>query len=133
LEHQQGVLDAFVRRLPPRSRDDFSEYLDRYRLPNNARFSDLALLAYTGGKLPSDGFEFCADLDQARPPFELVIEIAGFRYQDSRKHQISKLMQKCAWFQSQKTPLMQTQSQFCTVAIVSGMFPGDWLRRFEAG
>jgi len=56
----RGCWDAFVRRLPPRSRDDFSEYLDRYRLPNNARFSDLALLAYTGGKLPSDGFEFCA-------------------------------------------------------------------------
>lgn len=83
IEHEQGVLDAFVRRLPPRSRDDFSEYLDRHRLPSSPKFSDLALLAYTGGKLPSDGFEFCADLDQARPPFELVIEIAGFRYQGS--------------------------------------------------
>jgi hypothetical protein len=85
VEHTQGILDAFMRRLPPRNREDFNEYLARHRLPDNFKFSDLALLAYTGGKLPSDGFEFCADLDNARPPFELIIEVAGFRHQSEVK------------------------------------------------
>jgi hypothetical protein len=82
-EHTQGVLDAFMRRLPPRSREDFNEYLSRHRLPDNFNFSNMALLAYTGAKLPGDGFEFCADLDDAKPPFELVLEIAGFRHQEN--------------------------------------------------
>lgn len=84
-EHTQGVLEAFMRRLPPRNREDFNEYLARHRLPDDFKFSDLALLAYTGAKLPGDGFEFCPDLNEARPPLELVIEIAGFRHQSSVK------------------------------------------------
>lgn len=80
-EHTQGVLDAFMRRLPPRNREDFNEYLATHRLPDNFLYSNMALLAYTGGKLPGDGFEFCADFDEARPPFELVLEVAGFRHQ----------------------------------------------------
>lgn len=82
-EHTHGVLEAFMRRLPPRKREDFNEYLARHRLPDDFKFSDMALLAYTGAKLPGDGFEFCADLDEATPPFELVIEIAGFRHQSA--------------------------------------------------
>ena len=83
--HSQGVLDAFMRRLPPRNREDFGDYLIQHRLPEGFASTDMALLAYTGGKLPGDRFEFCADLDGARPPFELVIEIAGFRHQDQVK------------------------------------------------
>lgn len=83
--HSQGVLDAFMRRLPPRNREDFGDYLTQHRLPKDFASSDMALLAYTGGKLPGDRFEFCADLDEARPPLELVIEIAGFRHQNQVK------------------------------------------------
>lgn len=79
-DHSQGVLEAFMRRLPPRNREDFNEYLERHRLPENFNYSDLALLAYTGAKLPSDSFEFCADLIDATPPLEMVMEIAGFRH-----------------------------------------------------
>jgi hypothetical protein len=82
-KHTHGVLDAFMRRLPPRNREDFNEYLATHRLPDNVPYSNMALLAYTGGKLPGDGFEFCADLGEARPPFELVLEVAGFRYQQA--------------------------------------------------
>lgn len=83
-EHTHNVLDSFIRRLPPRKRDDFSNYLARHRLPLNQSMSDLALLAYTNAKLPSDGFELYPDLTNARPPFELVFEVAGFRHQSVR-------------------------------------------------
>jgi hypothetical protein len=82
-EHKQGVMEAFMRRLPPRNRDDFSEYLQTHRLPGNFNSSNMALLGYTGAKLPGDGFEFCIDLDNAQPPFELILEVAGFRHQDT--------------------------------------------------
>lgn len=80
-EHSSNVLDSFLRRLPPRKRDDFNEYLERHRLPISVQVSDMALLGYTNAKLPSDGFEIYADLSDARPPFEIVIEVAGFRHQ----------------------------------------------------
>lgn len=79
-EHNIGVLDAFLRRIPPRSRDDFEEYLERSRLPSGFSGSDFALLGYTGAKLPGDGFELCADLAEADSPFEIILEIAGFRH-----------------------------------------------------
>jgi len=81
-EYTTGALDAFMRRVPPRRRDDFIEYLARHRLPETFAGSDLALLAYTGAKLPGDGFEIVPDLAGIAPPMELVMEVAGFRHQD---------------------------------------------------
>lgn len=80
-EHNLNVLNSFLRRLPPRKRDDFADYLERHRLPASPALSDMALLGYTNAKLPSDSFEIYADLVNARPPFEVVIEVAGFRHQ----------------------------------------------------
>ncbi|MBB3255893.1 hypothetical protein F4827_000719 [Paraburkholderia bannensis] len=77
-EHRKGVLEAFVRRLPSRKRRDFAEYLEKYRLPADFQGSDLALLGYTGAKLPGDGFELCPDLTTAALPLETVMEVAGF-------------------------------------------------------
>lgn len=85
IEHTVGVLDSFVRRLPPRKRDDFADYLRQHRIPEREQFSDMALLGYTNAKLPSDGFEIYPDWADARPPFEVVIEVAGFRYQSAVK------------------------------------------------
>jgi hypothetical protein len=76
-----GVLKAFMRRLPPRKREDFFEYLAQFRLPTPFDGSDMALLAYTGAKLPGDGFEIIPDLSDAVPPIEVVMEVAGFRHQ----------------------------------------------------
>lgn len=83
-EHTSNVIDSFIRRLPPRKRDDFADYLQRHRLPVDRSLSDMALLGYTNAKLPSDGFELYSDLTGARPPLELVIEVAGFRHQKAR-------------------------------------------------
>lgn len=79
----QGVIEAFSRRLPPRKREDFIKYLSMHRLPENFKGSDFALLGYTGAKLPSDAFEIITDYSDAQQPLEFVIEVAGFRYQNN--------------------------------------------------
>jgi len=80
--YREGVLEAFLRRLPPRDRADFNTYLEQFRLPGDADISDFALLAYTGAKLPSDGFSLVDPLDARAEACELLIEIAGYRYYD---------------------------------------------------
>jgi hypothetical protein len=77
---QPGAMDVFMRRLPPRKREDFKEYLSQYSLPNNFIGSDFALLGYTGARLASDNFELCPDLAGARAPLDLVIEATGTQY-----------------------------------------------------
>lgn len=77
-EHK-GALSAFKRRLPPRGRSDFSDYLKNFRL-HSCDLSDFALLAYTEAKLPSDGFALVSRLDGGCVPSEYMLEIAGFRH-----------------------------------------------------
>lgn len=84
-EHRQGVLAAFLRRLPPRTRPDFDAYKAQFRLKPDVGLSDFALLAYTGARLPSDGFSVVNTLEDVRAPSELVLEIVGHR------HWVSKL------------------------------------------
>lgn len=76
-----GVVNAFTRRLPPRKRSDFGGYLMSHRLPATFNGSELALLAYTGAKLPSDSFSIIPDLSTVSIPFDYVLEVAGTRYQ----------------------------------------------------
>ncbi len=78
--HSRDVLQAFMRRLPPRSRNDFSQYLAGLRLPVGAHISDFALLGYSEAKLPSDGFSLVDPLDSSRPPSEYLWEVAGYRH-----------------------------------------------------
>ncbi|HWL64251.1 MAG TPA: HIRAN domain-containing protein [Steroidobacteraceae bacterium] len=75
-----GVLDTFMRRLPPSSRGDYAQYLEQFRLRPDQTISNFALLAYTGAKLPSDGFSIVNPLDEATHAGELLIEVAGFRH-----------------------------------------------------
>lgn len=81
--HEHNVLDPFVRRLPPKSRGDFKNYLKSHLLPED--FADtkslFSLLAYTGAKSPGDGFSLVPDLSTARPEvFDFPLEVAGTRY-----------------------------------------------------
>jgi len=78
--HDKGVLEALMRRLPPRSRQDFGDYKRQFRLPSQLELSDLALLARTEAKLPSDGFSVVDPLDAETEWCDLLLEIAGFRY-----------------------------------------------------
>ncbi|MGH8191411.1 MAG: HIRAN domain-containing protein [Rhodanobacteraceae bacterium] len=75
-----GVVETFVRRLPPRSRGDYPQYLEKFRLHPETPISDFALLAYTGAKLPSDGFGILDPLDDVQASCELLLEVAGFRH-----------------------------------------------------
>lgn len=78
--HDNQVVEAFIRRLPPRSRSDFSRFLELRGINSNEKISDFALLGYTGARLPDDGFELVHPFDEVTEPYELIIEIAGFRY-----------------------------------------------------
>ena len=80
-EHNHQVLEAFTRRLPPRSRRDFGRYLELRAIPEDANISDFALLGYSGAKLPNDGFELVHPFDNPPETFEGLIEIAGFRHE----------------------------------------------------
>lgn len=79
-EHHTGALDVFMRRLPPRKREDFKEYLAQYSLPSDFSGSAFSLLGYTGARLASDTFELCPDLSDAKAPLDFVIEASGTQY-----------------------------------------------------
>jgi hypothetical protein len=80
-----GVLGAFLRRVPPRSRTDFPRYLEHFRLRSSDGLGPFALLAVTEAKLPSDGFSLIDPLDPAADCRDVVFEVAGHRhYPDSR-------------------------------------------------
>lgn len=80
-EHRSNVLHAFTSRMTSRKRGDFADYLAAHQLPHDYSGSDFSLLAHTGARLPSDGFEIVADFATVRNPFDLVIEVAGTRHQ----------------------------------------------------
>ncbi|MGI4794903.1 MAG: HIRAN domain-containing protein [Janthinobacterium lividum] len=79
--HREGVMEAFMRRLPPKSRADFQSYKAHFRLANDLELSDLGLLGRTEAKLPSDGFSVVDPLDAPEAQTdELMMEVAGYRY-----------------------------------------------------
>lgn len=79
-EHNSGVLEALMRRLPPRSRPDYNDYRRQFRIGEDATPSDFALLGTTEAKLPSDGFSIVDPLDPDASDCDLMLEVAGFRY-----------------------------------------------------
>lgn len=89
--HHQNVLDVFSRRLPSRSRVDFSQYLSKHRLSLVPNISNFALLGYTGGRLPGDGFSFAIDFLYENFPHQFLMEVAGFRYNAGMHVEISEL------------------------------------------
>ena len=82
-----GVLESFLRRLPPRKRDDFAEFLALHRLPVPFDHSDMALLAYTGSRLPSDGFSLVPIFPENTASCDFLLEIAGFRHADGAQQE----------------------------------------------
>ncbi len=75
-----GVLAAFMRRLPPRSRSDFDKFMEAIRIPPGTDVSDFALLGYAGAKLPGDDFYIIHPFDEAQPPFEFLLQMAGYSH-----------------------------------------------------
>lgn len=79
--HKINVLESFLKRLPPRTRRDFPEYLEMFRLPADAQISDFALLGYTEARLPSDDFAILLPLEDFTTPFEVVTQVSGVRHE----------------------------------------------------
>lgn len=79
-ETRKGVLEALMRRLPPRKREDFAEFLAQHRLPSPFVHSDMALLGYTGARLPSDGFSLVPEFPPDGVPCDVLMEVAGLRH-----------------------------------------------------
>lgn len=86
----ETVLEAMMRRLPPRKREDFADYLALHRLPNPFPFSDFALLGYTEARLPSDGFSIVPIFNPEETPCEYVLEVAGVRHNCVNTEQLAK-------------------------------------------
>ena len=80
------VLDIFTKRLPPRSRGDFSKYMDSIRIKDGTEIDDFTLLGYSGAKLPDDDFTLIHPLDNAITPFEFLMDVSGTRYHDVSKY-----------------------------------------------
>jgi len=78
-EYRLGVMESFMTRLPPRSRDDYGKFLDYWHIDYHSDISDFALLGYTGAVLPRDGFRFLPIFPKVEY-LEFVVEVAGFRY-----------------------------------------------------
>jgi len=74
------VLEAYLRRLPPRARTDFPRYLEHFRIKESASVSAFALLGLTEAKLPSDGFALVDPLNPHATECDLVLEVAGHRH-----------------------------------------------------
>lgn len=92
-----NVKDILSKRVASPGRSDYPEYLRSYRIPPEqaGRLSTMQILAYTRGELTGDGFSFFPDLENMTPPFDLVIEIAGFRHCDGMEiHPIQSLLGK---------------------------------------
>lgn len=79
-ELRDGVRESFMRRLPPPKREDFAKYLEQHRLPFPFPLSDLALLGYTGARLPSDSFALVPVFSPDQVPCDFVLEVAGLRH-----------------------------------------------------
>ncbi len=79
-EVRQGVIESLMRRLPPRKREDFDDFLAQHRLPSPFNNSDMALLGYTGARLPSDGFALVPDFSASEVPCDYLMEVAGLRH-----------------------------------------------------
>ncbi|MFH1714789.1 MAG: HIRAN domain-containing protein [Elusimicrobiota bacterium] len=77
-----NVLEVFSKRIPPRQREDYNEFLAEIRLPANAGVSDFALLGYSEVRLPSDGYAIINPFDEVDSDCEFLSEIAGLRYYD---------------------------------------------------
>ncbi|MBF0614664.1 MAG: hypothetical protein HQL92_05870 [Magnetococcales bacterium] len=89
--YTSGILETFMRRMPPKKRRDYDDFLRLWRLDPAIAISPLALLGYVGAQLPGDGFSMVHPFDNAYPPFEILEEVAGFRYMQDAKEMLSTL------------------------------------------
>ena len=91
----ENVKSAFIKRLPPKTRGDFADYL----IDNNISkecidIDEFTLLAYTSGRIHGDNFTFINPLDTIPIGSEFIIDIAGFSHYNGMKNLNSLLNQE---------------------------------------
>lgn len=74
--YSANVLHILSQRLNDARRTDIQQYYDFWEVPKECIGNTYRLLAYTGGMLPTDSFEFLADFEDVRN-LSLVTEMAG--------------------------------------------------------
>ena len=74
------AIDVLARRLPPRDRPDFDDFMETFGLSPQADFSDLSLLAYTGARLTGDSFGVTETFEGFDRPFRYVFDVSGYRH-----------------------------------------------------
>ena len=111
------VLDTFTRRLPPRSRGDFPQYLEAIRLKPDTVLTPFALLGYSGAKLLSDGFSIIHPFHDIDTECELLLEIFGFEkiFENKNIEIGSKLHFSMVYW-----PHPNLQKQECVIALKAG-------------
>lgn len=75
--YNNDVMATFMKRLPPRTRTDFKDYLQSHHLPPSFDGDDFLLITHTGIRLPSDGFNLVPKLSEASIPFDFVMPLAA--------------------------------------------------------
>ena len=75
-----NVLELFMRRLPPKKREDFKFYLNQLGLDQNIEIPDFALLGYSGAQLATDDFKLVYTFDNLEVPCEVVMGAVGVRH-----------------------------------------------------
>jgi len=76
----ENILTPFIKRLPPRTREDFGRFLEALRIKSDSEISDFALLGYSGAKLPDDDFTVIHSFENASPPFEFMLSVQGYQH-----------------------------------------------------
>ena len=74
------ALDVLARRLPPRNRPDFHDFLETFGLSPQADFSGLSLLAYTGARVTGDSFGVTETFEGFDRTFRYVFDVSGYRH-----------------------------------------------------
>lgn len=132
-----NVLDAFMRRLPPRTRGDFPQYLEGLRLRPTVHISEFALLGYSGAKLLSDGFSIIHPFDHVTSACELLLEAAGYRHiKDDAKTAINLndavSFSKEEYNEATKAPAIRIEVNNTPIGYVNrGLIPTilDWIEK----
>ena len=78
--YTENILNIFMRRLPPRKREDFKFYLNQIGLDSNIEIPDFALLAYSRAQLATDDFRLIFSFEGIKVPCEVIAEVVGVRH-----------------------------------------------------
>lgn len=138
--HTHNVWETLSHRIPSRQRGDFNDFLRYYRITPEAGacMTDFALLGYTSGRLPGDGVTFVHTFENATPPCEITIEVAGARHYKEKFGDLGKLTDRELVFVAEpnnahdaQAVVIKTKNDEETVGYVNraqtGIF-NQWLR-----